>query len=110
MKLPNAENAIVEVSKLVEYLLNSSHRRGASKAKLLHSLGYNASDYQRLIEDLRLQHLTSDVIDERDTLWGNRFDIVAPLTGPSGDTVMFRSIWQIDLGLDTPRLITMYPE
>jgi hypothetical protein len=24
--------------------------------------------------------------------------------------VMFHSVWQIDLGTDVPRLITMYPE
>jgi uncharacterized protein DUF6883 len=49
-------------------------------------------------------------VEKRETLWGTRYDIVAPLTGPSGDTVMFRSVWQIDLGSDQPRLITMYPE
>jgi hypothetical protein len=110
MKLPNAINAIIEEDKLVEYLLNVNHRRGGSKARLLMSLGYIAQDWQRLDNDLRRQHLTVDVVEQRLTVWGQRYDLVAPLTGPAGDTVIFRSIWQIDLGSDQPRLITMYPE
>lgn len=110
MNLPNADYAIFEEGKLVEYLLNVNHRRGGSKGRLLHSLGYDVQSWQRLADDLRQQHLTADVIEQRDTFWGKRYDIVAPLTGPTGDTVMFRSIWQIDLGSDRPRLITMYPE
>ena len=110
MNLPNAENAIIAEDKLADYLLDVTHRRGGSKAKLLHSLGYESRHWQRLADDLRRQHLTAEVIEQRETTWGRRFEIVAPLTGPSGDTVMFRSIWQIDLGTNYPRLITMYPE
>src|SRR5215203_5783509 len=110
MKLPNAVNAIIEEAKLVDYLLNSSHRRGGSKARLLISLGYSSQDWRRLDEDIRQQQLAADIIEQRETAWGKRYDIVAPLTGPTGDTVMFHTIWPIDLGSDQPRLITMYPE
>jgi hypothetical protein len=110
MILPNAANAIIAEEKLTYYLLDLTHRRGGSKAKLLYSLGYDAERWQQLANDVRQQHLTSDVIEERGSAWGTRYSIVAPLTGPSGDTVMFRSIWQIDLGSDRPRLITIYPE
>jgi hypothetical protein len=89
MKIPNAANAIIEQDKIVAYLLNLGHRRGSSKAKLLYSLGYDPQDWQRLTEDLRQQHLTAEYVELRDTLWGQRYDVVAPLTGPSGDTVMF---------------------
>lgn len=110
MKLPNADQAVVEESKVVEYLLNVNHRRGASKAKALLSLGYNPGSSHLFINDIKQQHLSGDVVEVRKSPWGERCDIVAPLTGPSGDTMMFRSIWQIDLGSDRPRLITMYPE
>jgi len=110
MKLPNAEHAIIEEQKLVRYLLDVGHRRGGSKAKLLLSLGYQIESWNVLSDDLRREHLTSDIVENRQTAWGERYEIVAPLTGPSGDTVLFRSIWQIDLGSDCPRLVTMYPE
>jgi hypothetical protein len=110
MKLPNAENAVVARDKLANYLLDPDHRRGGSKAKLLISLGYSADRWQQLADDIRRDHLSADVVEQYQSLWGPRFDIVAPLTGRTGDTVMFHSIWQIDLGTDRPRLITMYPE
>ncbi len=110
MKLPNAVNTVIEYDKLVLYLLDTDHLRGGSKAKLLHTLGYNAKNWQQLAADLRQQHVSADVVSERETAWGKRYDIVAPLTGPSGDTVLFHSVWQIDIGTNRPRLITMYPE
>ena len=110
MKLPNADKAIIDREKVVDYLLNVSHRRGGSKARLFNSLGYNAAQWQQLVDDIRTQHLIADVVDQSTSVWGERFEIVAPLTGPNGDTVMFRSVWQIDLGSEAPRLITIYPE
>jgi hypothetical protein len=92
MDLPNAKNAIIAEDKLAGYLLDLAHRRGGSKARLLESLSYKAHHWQRLADDLRQQHLTAEVIEQRDTICGRRYDIVAPLTGPSGDTIMFRII------------------
>lgn len=110
MDLPNAKNAIIAEDKLAGYLLDLAHRRGGTKARLLESLGHKAQHWQWLADDLRQQHLTAEVIEQRDTIWGRRYDMVAPLTGPSGDTIMFRRVWQIDLGSDQLLLITMYPE
>jgi hypothetical protein len=110
MKIPNATRAVIEQAKVVRYLLDVDHPHGGSKARLLVSLGYSAGNWQQLYRDLRSMHLTEDVVITSQTLWGVRYEIVAPLTGPTGDTVLFRSIWQIDLGTDAPRLITMYPE
>lgn len=110
MKLPNAAQAAISRIKIVDYLLNVDHSEGGSKAKLLISLGYSIANWRRLEEDLRQMHLVEDVVSVRSTAWGPRYEIVGPLTGPVGDTVMFRSVWQIDLGTDVPRLITMYPE
>jgi hypothetical protein len=110
MKLPNADAAIIDRAKIVDYLLDIDHPHGGSKARLLMSLGYSAADWQRLEDDVRSMHAGEDVVSTIATKWGTRYEIVAPITGPSGDSVLFHSVWQIDLGTDTPRLITMYPE
>jgi hypothetical protein len=60
--------------------------------------------------DLRAQHLTADVECQTDSDYGDRFEIVAPLIGPNRRSILFRSIWQIDIGTDYPRLITIYPK
>jgi hypothetical protein len=110
MKLPNASSAIIAREKLRDYLLNLGHKRGGSKARLLLSMGYLADDWERLEADLRSQHLSADVDATASSSYGQRLEIVADLTGPNGRILPFRSIWQIDIGTDVPRLITMYPE
>jgi hypothetical protein len=109
MKLPNAENAIIADDKLVNYLLNVDHPKGGSKARLLVSMGYEADDWPRLEADIRAQHFPVDVESMTGSDYGTRYEIVAPLTGPFGRTIVFRSVWQIDVGSNRPRLITMYP-
>lgn len=110
MRVPNAENAIIEQAKVVRYLLDVDHPQGGSKARLLLSLGYTTVQWSQLDADLRQQHLAEEFVAASPTPWGDRYEIVAPLSGPNGDTVLFRSVWQIDLGSDAPRLITMDPE
>ncbi len=109
MKVPNADQAVITEDKLRNYLLNVNHRRGASKARLLLSMGYGPDAWQQLETDLRDQHLSLEVSEETDTEYGRSYAIVAPLRGPAGRIVRFRSVWQIDAGTETPRLITMYP-
>ena len=110
MMIPNAERAVITAEKLGLYLLNLAHRRGGSKARLLQSIGYTATDWQHLETQRRAQHLTADVELPTVTDYGDRYDIVALITGPTGRSILFRSIWQVDLGADYPRLITMFPE
>ena len=110
MKIPNATRAEIAEEKLREYLLNVEHHHGASKARLLLSLGYRPESWRELETDIRLQHLTVDVDVTKESEYGTRYEIVGPLVGPLGQSVDFRSVWQIDIGTDHPRLITMYPE
>jgi hypothetical protein len=110
VKLPNADKAVIAEDKLRTYLLNVEHRRGGSKATLLIAMGYSPDEWRRLEADLRKQHLTADCRSDEKTIYGQSYVIVAPLTGPGGRGVNFRSVWQIDTGTDLPRLVTMYPE
>ena len=110
MIIPNADEAVIATDKRCDYLLNPVHRRGGSKAKLLLSMGYSGDDWQRLESDLRVHHLAAEVDCETDSDYGQRYEIVAPLPDIDGGLVLFRSIWQIDIGTDFPRLITTYPE
>jgi len=109
MTVPSAERAIIAVEKLTDYLLNTSHKRGAAKARLLLSVGYRP-DAPRLLErDLRAQHLSLDATETSENAYGVVYEIDGPIVTPSGKTVRFRSIWQIDAGTNLPRFITMYP-
>ncbi len=109
MRIPNADRAIVATKKLTAYLLNVSHKRGATKARLLLSLGYRSVDPQRLESDLRTQHLPLDVTRTSENAYGVVYEIEGPIKTPTGRTVRFCSVWQVDTGTDVPRFITMYP-
>jgi Domain of unknown function (DUF4926) len=52
MKLPNADQAIVEDSKLLLYLLSSTHRDGKHKAKFFRMHGYSEELAEVLRRDL----------------------------------------------------------
>ena len=110
MKLPNRENAVIDQSKLTEYLLNPEHRRGSSKARLLMKYGYSRGNWQQLEADIRTFHLNADVSRVRDTPYGKRYEIQASLMTPSGRTLLVTTAWQIDIGKDYPRLITLVPD
>jgi hypothetical protein len=62
MPIPNADRAVIAVEKLTAYLLNTSHKRGGAKARLLLSLGYGPESPEALEMDLRLQHLPLDPV------------------------------------------------
>jgi hypothetical protein len=109
MRIPNADKAIIAPEKLCDYLLNPSHRRGSNKARFLLSCGYRADAWQILETDLRTQHLTIEYSRAEDNVFGRRFAIRAPFATPTGRQIVLQSIWQIDIGTDVPRLITLYP-
>ena len=109
MRVPNADRAVIAAAKLTGYLLNASHKRGGTKARLLLSVGYTPDDSQRLDSDLRTQHLSLDVTRTSENAYGVVYEIEGPIKTPSGKTVRFCSIWQIDAGTDVPRFLTMYP-
>lgn len=110
MKLPNRERAVIAPEKLVTYILNIEHRRGGTKARLLAQFGYNATEPERLELDIRRYHLDVDVAIARQTEYGIRYEISAPLQTPIRRSLKVRTIWQIDQGTDFPRLITLVPD
>ena len=109
MKLPNAHLAIVEEEKILGYLLNSSHRYGASKARFFAGFGFRLGDWGVLARALREHGQRCEVSTERATGFGPRYELDGPLNTPDGRTPRVRTVWQLDLGQVAPRLITAYP-
>jgi hypothetical protein len=69
MKLPNAENAVVEREKITEYLLNPTHRYGASKSWFFGAFGFRAEEWWTLAEALREHSRNHDDEGPRDWVW-----------------------------------------
>ncbi|WP_103670754.1 DUF6883 domain-containing protein [Pseudanabaena sp. BC1403] len=110
MKIPNSDHAVIEPSKLTEYLLNSEHKRGGTKAKLLILFGYSLENWQQLEADIRGFHFGVDAIVVKETAYGVRYEISANLLTPINKQLFVKTVWQIDKGTDFARLITLVPD
>lgn len=110
MKIPNSDHAIVEPSKLIDYLLNSEHKRGGAKAKLLLQFGYSLENWQQLESDIRKFHLVADVNVVKETAYGMRYEVSANMLTPIDRQLFVKTVWQIDTGTNFPRLITLVPD
>jgi hypothetical protein len=109
MRIPGADRAIISREKIVQYLLNVDHPDGGSKAALLVRAGFSTDRPEELEQVLRNQLLPQTAEGGKPSAYGEKYEIVGSLTGPTG-RVMVRSIWIVRQGEHVPRLITLVPE
>ncbi len=108
MPIPNAEFAVVDLRKLTEYCLSTTHAVGKHKAKVFRSaLGITSADAailrQWLLEAVVIEGASLDRIDE----FGERYELDFSVTTASGDGTI-RAGWIIRAGEDFPRLTTCF--
>ncbi len=65
--------------------------------------------WQRLAEGLRSHGAKHEVIKVVENAYGSRYIVDGPLQSPDGRNPRVRTVWQIEIGSDYPRLITAYP-
>ena len=109
MRVPNADRAFIDMSKLRDYALNPTHRVGGHNAPLLAILlGRNISDTEALrdilLNVIRTEEATLGELDEH----GQRYVIDFLLTWQNKQARV-RSAWIVRMDEDFPRLITCYP-
>jgi hypothetical protein len=109
MKLPNPDHLVVEREKIVNYLLNTEHPYGSSKAAFFAAHGFKIERWEQLANALRQHGQTHDVKRAKETGFGPRYSVEGELIAPDGRFPLIRSVWQLDGGEVAPRLITAYP-
>lgn len=110
MKLPRSEDAVVEVEKVRDYLLSTSHPVGRMKAAFFAALGYRESEWSRLHKDLLDFAQLDSATPGRFTRYGNKYEVRGTLKGPSGRTASLQTVWIVRHGEDFPRFITAFPD
>jgi filamentous hemagglutinin len=105
----SARDAIIPADKLRDYLLSTTHPDGRGKAEYLSRLGYSQDTAAELDADLREQTLSLDAEQGRLSPYGQKYEILGPLTGPNGSTAWVRTIWIVLTGETAPRLVTLIP-
>ena len=109
MRIPNIDKARVDQAKIEEYLLCPTHPDGAAKARFFASFGFVRSRWRVFARALRLHAETWPVVSLVATAYGQRYVVDGPLKTPDGRAPNVRTVWIVETGEDTPRLITAHP-
>jgi hypothetical protein len=109
MNLPNADGVEIAREKISHYLLNPLHPDGAGKAAFFTALGFTVEDWNVLADALRQVAASCPIAKEMNSPHGTKYVVDGALTTPCGKTPVVRTVWIIDHGADTPRLVTAYP-
>src|SRR6266404_7490255 len=87
MRLPNAENAVIDIAKLQDYCLNPNHPEGKHKARVFQrKLGIRRSHAEQLREVILQAILTEDALEQQSTVYGRRYvvDVAVSTIGRCG--------------------------
>ena len=109
MRIPNAENAIIDIRKLKDYCLNPIHEVGEHKARIFESaFSLGPEDFSilqtALLDAIKLNEAE---IGKRDK-FGQRYIVDFDFERKM-KVGRIRSVWIIDVGSYRPRLVTCYP-
>lgn len=108
--MPRASDAVVEDSKLVDYLLDPESAKGAAKARFFKDdLGIEAGDWLYLAAQLKQGLNSSRILSKvRSEQWGIRYEVITNVKGLNGSSAAILSAWQVEPG-KPPRFITAHP-
>lgn len=109
MSLPNADRAIVDPTKIREYLLSASHPVGRFKAAFFNSLGYSENQWEVLRNQVLALAQIGTALPGRPHSHGKMFTLDGILDGPIGRSATVRTVWILRIGEDVPRLVTVIP-
>jgi hypothetical protein len=109
MKLPNAEKAVVERTKITGYLLKAAHPDNGGKAEFFGGLGFRRKDWEKLASAFQKLARQAAVTQSLKSPHGQKYVIVGRIETPEGRPAMVKTIWIVDRGLEVARLVTAYP-
>lgn len=108
MKLPNTAYAVVEIEKLRDYCLSTSHPRGRHKARVFSAtLGIKAEDAEELRSAIFSAALIEEATSTERDEYGQRYtlDFTMARHGRQAD---IHTAWIIRTGENYPRLTSCY--
>ena len=109
MTLPSADRAVIDPTKIRDYLLAATHPVGRFKARFFVSLGYAADQWEQLQDDILAIARSETVSVETGNTYGRKFEVDGILTSPSGRSAAVRTVWIIRAEENFPRLVTVFP-
>ena len=109
MELPFIDSLRVEQSKVTGYLLNESAGRG--KAAFFLRLGFRPENWELLAVALTTQARNNPVASIVDSVYGKRYSVDGHIETPENrqPRPRVRTVWTLENGSESPRLITAHP-
>jgi hypothetical protein len=108
MKLPNPDQAVVDMQKLTGYCLNSTHADGQHKAYVFQSaLGLGPENADVLREALLQAVQIHEAIPGKSNQQGQKYVIDFPMM-VAAKQAQVRSAWIVRWNENFPRLVTCY--
>ena len=108
MLLPNAEIALIDDRKLIDYCLSESHPIGKHKARVFMSaLGFSLENFQDLKDGILNKILDNDAIQTEINQYGTLYVVDVEIENPPKEA-MVRTSWIIKVDEDFPRLTSCY--
>ena len=110
MRLPNADQAIIDPRKVRDYLLSSEHPLGRYKAHFFTRLGFAREEWQGLRDQLQSIALQEEAEVAERTDYGQKYIVRGTIVGAAGRKAKVLTAWIVLNGEDAPRFVTAYPE
>lgn len=107
LRLPRYEKAVIPDAKFSSYALNPKKAPDKARAFQL-ALGYNLSNYQTLIENIRDHLSEAEATAKGDNGFGMRYEVKMNLTGPNGQNANVLTAWIDDEETGEIRLTSVY--
>jgi hypothetical protein len=108
-EIPDRALARVDRTKLVDYLLSPTHADGRTKAEFFTRFGFRADRWQDLAEALRALGATNPISGVVESAHGLRYTVDGTMRAPDGRAPWVRTVWIVERGSMTARLITAHP-
>lgn len=109
VKLPNAEQAIVERGKIVDYLLSVNVPKDKNKVGFFSHFGFHLDRWEEFAAALKAHGAAYAVIDIRESDKDVRYGVVGTIETPDGRNPRIKTAWQIMRGDTVPRFLTAHP-
>jgi hypothetical protein len=109
MLLPRSDHLRVDREKITDYLLSTSHPDGQAKAEFLKRFGFLPERWEVLAKALRKHGADLHIVTTVESSYGTRYAVDGVLETPDGRNPHMRTVWMLEKGGTTPRLITAHP-
>ena len=104
--LPKGDQAILDLRKIEDYCLNSSHPRGRHKARVFReALGLQRSGASWLRDALLEAARSGAAVQDGEDAWGTYWRLDATVRRQEKSAVV-RTIWIVRIGESVPRFVT----